>query len=72
VAQNGKLEIVEGPNHMRFALQHLYGDKFIYEDAPELPDYPAIVEFTVGPNGVATALTNSAFNATGQGTLTRV
>jgi CubicO group peptidase (beta-lactamase class C family) len=72
VAQNGKLEIVEGPNHMRFTLEHRDGDKFIYEDAPEVPDYPADVKFTVGPNGVATALTNSAFNATGQGTLTRV
>ena len=72
VAQNGKLEIVEGPNHMRFTLEHLDGDTFIYTDAPEVPDYPADVKFTVGPNGVATALTNSAFNATGQGTLTRV
>jgi hypothetical protein len=39
---------------------------------PELPDYPAIVEFTIGPNGVAAALTNSAFKATKQDTLTRV
>jgi CubicO group peptidase (beta-lactamase class C family) len=72
VAQNGKLEIVEGPNHMRFTLEHLDGDTFIYTDSPEMPDYPADVKFTVGPNGVATALTNSAFNASGQGTLTRV
>lgn len=72
VAQNGKLEIVEGPNHMRFTLEHLDGDTFIYTAAPEIPDYPADVKFTVGPNGVATALTNSAFNAAGQGTLTRV
>jgi CubicO group peptidase (beta-lactamase class C family) len=72
VAQNGKLEIVEGPNDMRFMLEHLDSDTFIYKHDPELPDYPAIVKFTVGPNGVATALTNSAFNATGQGTLTRV
>jgi Domain of unknown function (DUF3471) len=72
VRQNGKLDIVEGPNHMRFTLEHLDGDTFIYKHDPELPDYPAKVKFTVGPNGVATALTNSAFNATGQGTLTRV
>jgi Domain of unknown function (DUF3471) len=72
VARNGNLEIVEGPNHMRFTLEHLDGDTFIYKHDPELPDYPAIVKFTVGPNGVATALTDSAFNATGQGTLTRV
>lgn len=72
VAQNGKLGIVEGPNDMRFTLEHLDGDTFIYKHDPELPDYPAIVKFTVGPNGVATALTNSAFNATGQGALTRV
>jgi hypothetical protein len=44
----------------------------IYKHDPELPDYPAIVKFTIGPGGVATALTNSAFDATGQGTLTRV
>jgi CubicO group peptidase (beta-lactamase class C family) len=30
-----------------------------------------IVKLTVGPNGVATALTASAFDGTGQGTLTR-
>jgi CubicO group peptidase (beta-lactamase class C family) len=72
VAQNGKLEIVEGPNDTRFTLEHVDGDKFIYKHDPELPDYPAIVKFTVGPNGVATALTDSAFDATGQGTLTRV
>jgi CubicO group peptidase (beta-lactamase class C family) len=72
VAQNEKLDIVEGPNDMRFTLEHLDGDKFIYKHDPELPDYPAIVRFTVGPNGVATALTDSAFDATGQGTLTRV
>jgi hypothetical protein len=59
VAQNGKLEIVEGPNDMRFTLEHVDGDKFIYKHDPELPDYPAIVKFTVGPNGVATALTVS-------------
>jgi CubicO group peptidase (beta-lactamase class C family) len=72
VAQKGKLEIVEGPNDIRFMLEHLDSDTFIYKHDPELPDYPAIVKFTVGPNGVATALTNSAFNDTGQGTLTRV
>jgi hypothetical protein len=72
VARNRNLEIVEGPNQMRFTLEHLDGDKFIYKHDPELPDYPAIVKFTVGPNGVATALTDSAFDATGQGTLTRV
>jgi CubicO group peptidase (beta-lactamase class C family) len=72
VPQNEKLDIVEGPNNMRFMLEHLDGDTFIYKHDPELPDYPANVKFTVGPNGVATALTNSAFNATGQGTLTRV
>jgi CubicO group peptidase (beta-lactamase class C family) len=72
VAQNWNLDIVEGPNDMRFTLEHLDGDTFIYKHDPELPDYPAIVKFTVGPNGVATALTNSAFDATGLGTLTRV
>jgi hypothetical protein len=72
VAQSGKLEIVEGPNDMRFTLEHRDGDTFIYKHYPELPDYPAIVKFTVGPNGVATALTNSAFEATGQDTLTRI
>jgi hypothetical protein len=61
VRQNGKLDIVEGPNHMRFTLEHLDGDTFIYKHDPELPDYPAKVKFTVGPNGVATALTDSAF-----------
>ena len=72
VARTGKLEIVEGPNDIRFTLKHLDGDTFSYKHDPELPDYPAIVKFTVGRNGVATALTDSAFDATGQGTLTRV
>jgi CubicO group peptidase (beta-lactamase class C family) len=72
VARSGRLEIVEGPNHMRFTLEHLDADTFVYRHDPELPDYPAIVRFTVGSSGVATALTDSAFNATGQGTLARV
>jgi CubicO group peptidase (beta-lactamase class C family) len=72
VVQNSKLEIVEGPNALRFTLEHLYGDTFIYKHDPELPDYPAIVKFTVGPNGVATALTDSAFKGTEQDMLTRV
>jgi CubicO group peptidase (beta-lactamase class C family) len=72
VVQNRKLEIVEGPNALRFTLEHRDGDSFIYTHDPELPDYPANVTFTVGPNGVATALTDSYFNGTGQGTLTRV
>ena len=69
---SGKLEIIEGPNRVRFTLEHLDADTFIYGHDPELPDYPAVVKFTVGSNGVATALTDSAFNATGQGTLERV
>jgi Domain of unknown function (DUF3471)/Beta-lactamase len=72
MVQNRKLEIVEGPNALRFTLEHRDGDSFIYTHDPELPDYPAIVTFTVGPNGVATALTDSYFNGTGQSTLTRV
>lgn len=72
VAQKGKLEIVEGPNDMRFTLEHLDGDRFIYKRDPETPEYPAIVTFGIGPNGVATTLIDSAFDATGQGTLTRV
>lgn len=71
VTRNGKLEIVQGPHDMRFPLEHLNGDTFTYVHDPELPDYPAIVQFTVGSNGVASALTNSAFDATGQGTLHR-
>jgi CubicO group peptidase (beta-lactamase class C family) len=72
VVQNRTIEIVEGPNALRFTLEHLYGDTFIYKHDPELPDYPAIVKFTVGPNGVATALTDSAFKGTEQDMLTRV
>lgn len=72
VARNGKLEIVEGPNNMRFTLDHLDGDTFIYKHNPETPEYPEFVKFTVGPNGLATALTNSWFNAAGQSTLPRV
>jgi hypothetical protein len=72
VARTGKLEIVEGPNDIRFTPKHLDGNTFSYKHDPEPPDYPAIVKFTVGRNGVATALTDSAFDATGQGTLTRV
>lgn len=72
VARNGKLDIVEGPNHMRFTLEHLDADTFIYAHDPEVPDYPVIVRFMVGPDGVATTLTDSAFDATGQGTLARV
>jgi CubicO group peptidase (beta-lactamase class C family) len=72
LAKNGKLDIVEGPKDMQFTLEHQDGDTFLYTHDPELPDYPATVKFTIGPNGVATALTNSAFKATKQDTLTRV
>ena len=70
--RSGKLEIVEGPKKMRFTLEHLDADTFIYKHAPELPDYPAFVKFAVGPAGVATTLNDSAFDGAGQGTLTRV
>lgn len=66
------LELVVGPDAMVFALDHWDGDTFVYLDAPELPDFPSTVTFEVGEADQATAVTISAFDGAGQGTLTRV
>jgi hypothetical protein len=37
VVRNGKVEIVEGPNDIRFTLKRLDGDTFSYNTTPSCP-----------------------------------
>lgn len=68
----GKLQLVVGPKGMTYELEHFDGDTFLYLSAPETPDYPSKVTFTIGPDGVVTALTDTTFEGSGQEMLTRV
>ena len=65
------LEALMGPDRMAFPLRHLDANTFTYLDAPELPDFPAIAEFTIDADGTATTLTMSSFDGSGLGTVTR-
>ncbi len=65
------LELVVGPENRVFALAHWNGDVFLFTDAPELPDFPATVEFDFGDGPEANAITVSTFDGAGQGTLQR-
>jgi CubicO group peptidase (beta-lactamase class C family) len=71
VDNGGKLQLVVGPKGMTYDLEHFDGDTFLYLSAPETPDYPSQVTFTVGPDGVATTLSDSTFEGSGQELLTR-
>lgn len=72
VVDGDGLAILEGPDKMRFPLEHHDADLSTYAQSPELPDFPTSVAFTVGPDGTATAVEISTFADVGQGTLTRV
>ena len=71
VAGADGLAVLLGPDRMPFPLRHLDGDTFIYLDAPELPDFPALAEFVVDESGRATSLTLSSLDGSGLGTVTR-
>ena len=64
VAQaDGSLAIVEGPGgHSTYPLTHSAGNEFSYVHDPEAPDFKSSVTFTVGPDGVATAVADSTFD----------
>lgn len=65
------LAVLLGPDRMAFPLRHLDGDTFTYLDAPELPDYPALAEFSVDADGRAVSVTLSSLDGSGLGTVTR-
>jgi CubicO group peptidase (beta-lactamase class C family) len=67
----GTLQLVVGPGGMTYDLEHFDGDTFLYLSAPETPDYPSQLTFAVGADGVATALTDTTFEGSGQELLTR-
>ncbi len=65
------LEALLGPDRVAFPLRHLDANTFTYLDAPELPDFPALAEFTVDDAGTATSLTLSSLDGSGLGTVAR-
>ncbi len=67
----GGLELVVGPEARRFPLTHWSGDRWIYVHDPELPEFRATVDFTFSGESEAAAVTISAFNGAGLGTLAR-
>lgn len=71
-AVGDKLELRLGPQgKARFPLTHFNRDVFIYFPTPELPDLPAGVSFSLGPDGTARAVTLEDLDGFGLGTLAR-
>lgn len=71
-AVGDKLELRLGPEgKARFPLIHFNRDVFIHYPTPELPDLPAGVSFSLGPDGTARALTLGDLDGLGLGTLAR-
>lgn len=71
-AVGGGLELRLGPGgEKRFPLTHFNRDVFTYVPAPELPDLPSGISFTLGPDGQAGALTIEDLDGFGLGTLAR-
>jgi len=61
-----------GPGGKRiYTLRHFDRDAYICFPDPESPDVPAGVNFTIGPDGKATAITIDQLNDVGLGTLQR-
>lgn len=72
VAVGEALELRLGPEgKTRFPLTHFNRDVFIYTPAPEMPDMPSGVTFTLGPDGKAETVTIEDLDSFGMGTLAR-
>ena len=71
VEADGGLVLLLGPEEMVFPLEHADADTFVYLDAPELPDYPALAEFTFAGDPSAVAVNLSSLDGAGLGTLER-
>ncbi|HTZ71849.1 MAG TPA: serine hydrolase [Acetobacteraceae bacterium] len=71
-ARNHVLTVRLGPGGKRiYTLRHFDRDAYICFPDPESPDVPAGVNFTIGPDGKATAITIDQLNDVGLGTLQR-
>jgi CubicO group peptidase (beta-lactamase class C family) len=71
IADGDGLAVVQGPAGVEFALTHWDANTFTWISDPELPEVRSRFEFTVDPDGRATAITIPAA-AAGLGTLQRV
>ncbi|MCB1012273.1 MAG: serine hydrolase [Microthrixaceae bacterium] len=73
VARDGSLVALMGPDAKEYPMTPLGADYFMYLDAPETPDYPALAEFTVADGATeASAVILGGFDGAGLGTLERV
>jgi CubicO group peptidase (beta-lactamase class C family) len=71
--EGGALTLTVGPGGARsYALRHFDRDVFLSFPAPEAPDMPSAVRFTIGPNGQASELTIDSLNDVGLGALKRL
>ena len=68
----GTLTVRVGPAGVTaWPLTHFDRDIFLYYPDAEMPDTPSAAQFTVGPDGRATALTLGSLDSNGLGTLRR-
>lgn len=70
VADGDGLAVVQGPAQRTFPLTHWDANTFTFISDPELPQVRSRFEFTIGPDGQATAITIP--DVAGLGTLQRV
>lgn len=66
-----RLWMVAGPVPFAFELTHFDGNSYTFETIGENANGPSGVVFDVGPDGVATSVTVTAWNRTGLGTFVR-
>jgi CubicO group peptidase (beta-lactamase class C family) len=68
----GKLTVKLGPTGEHdYALTHFDRDIFLYYPDPEMADVPSAAQFTIGPDGTATAVILDSLNGSGMGVLAR-
>jgi CubicO group peptidase (beta-lactamase class C family) len=60
-----------GPRAWSYPLRHFDRDLFLYVSDPEMPDAPAALQFTMGPDGHAARLTAESLDSNGLGTFER-
>lgn len=61
-----------GPRGWTYQLRHFDRDLFLYVSDPEMPEAPAALQFTIGPDGRAARLTAESLDTNGLGTFERV
>jgi len=69
---DGELAIVAGPAAVTYLLTHFDANTFTYVHDAELPDFLEGAIFEVGPDGIATEVTVTGFDADGLGTFRRI